>query len=157
MIPFKIGDVVETKIGVTPYREGVVADWGKNIFEDSIISLENDTKFLFAHDFKHKEKSPPSEFKKDNQGKPRLSLIPRQMIDDLIAVLEHGAVKYGDKNYLNCKTPNNTYTDALWRHLRSHENGEVIDPETGKPHLIHGIANLVMLLDAVVYNAKEAK
>ena len=43
-----------------------------------------------------------------------------------------------------------TYYDAMWRHMMScYENLEDIDPESGRMHMAHVVANALIIMDAM--------
>lgn len=51
----------------------------------------------------------------------------------------YGAQKYGvgyvDQNWRKVENAKGRYADALLRHLKAHLQGELIDAESGKPHI----------------------
>ena len=82
--------------------------------------------------------------KKFDKGKPRVSLIPTEVISGLAEVLTFGAEKYGDLNW----TKGIEYSrliDATNRHLLKFQSGIDLDEESGKSHLLHCMANLTFL------------
>lgn len=86
------------------------------------------------------------EGKKFDQGKRRKSLIPPGVLNEVMDVLEAGALKYSKDNWKNVEDPLTRYYDACDRHIESWWGGEVADPETGKSHLAHAICCLLFLL-----------
>jgi len=90
-------------------------------------------------------------FKKFNDGKPRFSLLSIEWIKELVEVLEIGASKYGDTNYI--KGSQDVYFDSLMRHVIALRLGEKTDKETGKSHLVHAACNLMFMY--VLQGAKE--
>jgi|LGOV01.1.fsa_nt_gb hypothetical protein len=86
-------------------------------------------------------------FKKDDEGKPMVSLVEPKFVLGTSQILTFGASKYGKNNWKEA-TPEDIerYSDALLRHLYAYLGGEKIDPESGKPHLHHVSCN-VMFLD----------
>jgi hypothetical protein len=80
-----------------------------------------------------------STFKKndilDNKIKPRL--IDPKFKEDLSMLLTLGAEKYEENNWkLATKKDIPRYRDALERHLIKYDNGEIIDKDTGLPHMV---------------------
>lgn len=89
--------------------------------------------------------TPPSaDFKKYDSHKPRYSLLPLNALQSTVAVLEFGAQKYGPNNWSLCSDPIRYY-DAAMRHLIAFKSGELLDPESGHPHLSHAICSLMFL------------
>lgn len=84
-------------------------------------------------------------FKKDIEGKLLMSLIPQKVIDALGSTLTYGANKYGKNNWKNCPDIS-LYEDALLRHIGAWRRGEMLDSESGLPHLHHALANLAFLI-----------
>lgn len=83
---------------------------------------------------------------KADKGKPRWSLLPIGVMRDIIAVLEHGAVKYSVGNWQHVDEPGRRYYDAAMRHIDARADGEKNDPDSGLPHLAHAIASLMFLM-----------
>jgi len=81
------------------------------------------------------------EGRKDDRGKLRVSLLPMNVLREIIEVFEHGAKKYGDDNWYKVKNPDVRYGDAAFRHVFLEEGP---DPESGVDHLAHGIASLMI-------------
>lgn len=82
--------------------------------------------------------------KKNDQGKPRVSLIPKAAILGAARGLTYGEKKYGTHNFRNGLSFSRL-ADATMRHLTSWLEGENNDPESGLSHLDHAIASLAML------------
>ena len=84
---------------------------------------------------------------KRDAGKPRLSLVPTQIIWDIAAVREFGTAKYHDPD--NWKLVEvERYRDAAFRHFLKYladPNGE--DEESGLPHLAHLACNVAFLCE----------
>lgn len=83
-------------------------------------------------------------FKKYDQGKPQLSLIPYEVLVAIAKVMEFGAKKYGRDNWKECKKPER-YVDAAMRHLHQYTE-EKQDSESGYCHLWHAACNLAFLI-----------
>ena len=88
------------------------------------------------------------EAKKNDAGKPRLDLVPRAYVYAAARALTFGATKYGEKNYLKSGgLDEKRVIAALLRHVFAHNDGELLDSESGLEHLDHCAASLAMLLD----------
>lgn len=90
-----------------------------------------------------KECLPGSKY---DSGKPRFSLLPLEVVNEVVDVLEFGATKYAVDNWQKVTEPKQRYYDAALRHIFAWFGGEKLDPETGKHHLAHGICCLAFLL-----------
>lgn len=84
---------------------------------------------------------------KHDGGKPRISLVPTQIIRDIAAVREYGTNKYGDPN--NWKNvEEQRYIDALLRHTLAYmDDPHGTDAESGLPHLSHIACNVAFLCE----------
>ena len=89
---------------------------------------------------------PPQEAKRD-AGKPRLTLVPMQIIWDIAKVREFGVEKYVDPdNWKRVSVAR--YRDALLRHtLRYIQDPHGVDEESGLPHLWHICTNCAFLCE----------
>lgn len=83
--------------------------------------------------------------------KVRYDLIPPGPISELAALFTVGAVKYDDNNWRKGFRWGRSYAAAM-RHIELWRAGEEIDPETGIPHLICGIWNLLVLREFELTN-----
>lgn len=83
---------------------------------------------------------------KHDEGKPRWSLLPLDTITQVVAVLEHGAKKYGDDNWRYVENGRTRYYDALMRHVDAWWRGEDNDPDSGLPHLAHAACCILFLM-----------
>jgi len=83
---------------------------------------------------------------KHDSGKPRFSLLPLDEVWDVVDVLEHGSKKYKPDNwkYVALEDESNMrYYDACLRHLTAWQKGEILDSESGLPHLAHATCCLL--------------
>jgi hypothetical protein len=80
-------------------------------------------------------------------GKAPLALLPRAGLEVAAAAMEHGALKYWPGNWRDCPPDEvATYRHALLRHCTAFCNdNEVLDPESGVPHLGHIIAGAAIM------------
>lgn len=81
----------------------------------------------------------------DNQ-KPRMSLLPKGALNAVIRVLEFGASKYQEDNWMNVPNAKTRYYDAMHRHIDAWWQGETKDQETGEHHLAHAICCAMFLM-----------
>jgi hypothetical protein len=79
-------------------------------------------------------------------GKPRLSLVPPEIIEAVGRVRTYGTEKYGSPdNWLHVDPE--LFKDALMRHVCAYlRDPESIDEESGLPHLEHIACNVAFLL-----------
>lgn len=84
---------------------------------------------------------------KADQGKPKLTLVPTEIIKDIARIREYGLNKYGDaESWRSVEVTR--YRDALFRHLLLYlESPEGVDDESGLPHLWHVACNVAFLCD----------
>lgn len=83
---------------------------------------------------------------KDDEGKPRIELVPPSLIMAVAEVLSTGAITYGERNWEKGLAWSRVY-GALQRHLQAFWSGEDLDPETHKPHLWHAACELAFLIE----------
>jgi hypothetical protein len=87
----------------------------------------------------------PSEGIKHDHEKPRLDLIPPELLIELGYVMAAGAEKYDERNWEKGMAWGRPYAACL-RHLLAWHMGEDDDQETGLPHLAHAAANVAFLI-----------
>ena len=85
---------------------------------------------------------------KADAGKPRLTLVPRQIIYDIAAVREYAVnTKYKDPDNWK-RVEVERYRDALYRHLMLYlDDPHGVDEESGLPHLSHIATNVAFLCE----------
>lgn len=90
----------------------------------------------------------PDQKLKADAGKPRLSLVPMQILWDVAAVREWAtANKYSDPESWK-KVEVGRYRDAAFRHfLKYIRDPKGVDPESGLPHRWHLECNLAFLAE----------
>jgi hypothetical protein len=88
---------------------------------------------------------------KNDQNKPRVSLIPTVALLEVAKVLTFGANKYTSDNFRNGFAWRRLI-DANLRHLLAFSDGEDTDSETGLSHLAHAGTCTLMLLEHQVRN-----
>ena len=84
---------------------------------------------------------------KADAGKPRLSLVPMQIVWDIERIRSFGNMKYGDPDNWKTVEPERHY-EAFLRHVVKAWDGDhmQIDPESGLPHLAHAACDLSFFL-----------
>ena len=68
--------------------------------------------------------------------KPRMDLLDPFHLRSMSEVLRHGVGKYAADNWRKGLSTSRLLGAAL-RHLLAYQGGEVLDPESGLPHLAH--------------------
>ncbi len=87
----------------------------------------------------------PAGLKYDND-KLRWDLMPFDVLEEVVRVLEHGSQKYSDDNWKKVDNHRPRYFSACLRHVLAWWQGEQDDKESGLPHLAHAICCLIFLL-----------
>lgn len=92
---------------------------------------------------------------KDTKGKPKLSLVPPQILFDIAEVREYGNQKYPNGGKDNWKRVDiNDYKDALLRHtLKYLQDPKGKDSESGIEHYKHMACNIAFICE--MENEKE--
>lgn len=88
---------------------------------------------------------------KHDVDKLRYELLPVKPIEDIVRVLTFGSKKYKDDNWKHVKPFEDRYYAAALRHITAWRKGEILDRETGLPHLAHATCCLVFLLEGAGY------
>lgn len=94
------------------------------------------------------------EGRKDDQGKPRMELLPGDALNEIAKVLTFGAAKYEDRNWERGMKWGRPF-GALMRHMWAWWQGEDKDPETGLSHLAHAACCILFLLSYELRKAGE--
>lgn len=82
---------------------------------------------------------------KMDKGKIRYDLFPPDVLQNVCQILTFGAEKYSENGWKKVPDANKRYYSALMRHLEAWRAGEVIDTESGMPHLSHVLCNVAFL------------
>lgn len=94
-------------------------------------------------------KTAPDQIAKADAGKPRLSLVPMQILYDIAEVRAYGCRKYpegGPDNWRQVEVER--YRDALLRHTIAYiRDPDGVDAESGYPHLSHVATNVSFLCE----------
>lgn len=122
------------------YEEEMCVDPAEfNVIDDDAIAILYEK--MFPTD------ASPDNTAKADAGKPRISLVPTQIIRDIAAVREYGNAKYGDPNNWR-NVEEQRYIDALLRHtLAFMDEPNGVDAESGLPHLSHIACNVAFLCE----------
>lgn len=93
--------------------------------------------------------TPLDQSVKADAGKPKLSLVPSQIIWDIAEVREYGNKKYPDGGKDNWKRVEmGRYIDALYRHFLAFiDNPFSNDTESGIPHYKHMACNMAFICE----------
>lgn len=86
---------------------------------------------------------------KADAGKPRLTLVPLEILTDVALVREYGNKKYPEGGPDNWKEVDpERYRDAAFRHLVAYvQDPYGVDEESGLPHLYHLATNIAFLCE----------
>lgn len=86
---------------------------------------------------------------KADQGKTRLTLVPRRIVKAIARVRMYGVKKYPDGGVDNWKQVEiERYRDAAYRHFYEYlDKPDSIDSESGLPHLWHLACNIAFLIE----------
>ena len=84
---------------------------------------------------------------KADNGKAKLTLVPRRIIFDIARIREYGNQKYGDSE--NWKTVDvQRYRDAAFRHFLAYlDDPQGVDAESGLPHYWHLACNIAFICE----------
>lgn len=96
---------------------------------------------------------------KADAGKPRLSLVPTEIINQIARVREYGINKYPNGGPNNWKKVElDRYRDAAYRHLLAYiANPKGVDEESGLPHLAHLACNVAFLCELEALQKESPK
>lgn len=86
------------------------------------------------------------EVDKLDAGKPRWSLLPWRPLAVVVDVMEYGARKYTPEGWRHVQGGAQRYLDAATRHLAAVHQGELVDPESGLPHLACAACSCLLAL-----------
>ena len=89
---------------------------------------------------------------KADQGKPRITLVPRKIFWDIASVREFGTKKYIDPDNWK-RVEIERYRDAAFRHFLQYlDDPHGTDEESGLPHLWHLATNIAFLCEMETYD-----
>lgn len=84
------------------------------------------------------------DFMKFDEDKVMMSLVDPDFITGVADILTFGAKKYAKNNWQK-NTDIDRYKDSTLRHLYAYLGGELIDEDSGRPHLDHVATNIMFL------------
>lgn len=82
---------------------------------------------------------------KRDGGKAPLELLPTLALEAVSVAFGYGAAKYKAWSWRGL--PNDRTYASVLRHLFAWQRGEVIDPESGLPHLWHAASQLLVMIE----------
>lgn len=93
---------------------------------------------------------------KHDGGKPRLDLVPPEIIEAVGTVMTFGVQKYGEASYRQVDPKR--YRAALMRHIcRWLKDPHGVDEDSGLPHLWHIACNVAFLCELDCKDEKHNK
>jgi hypothetical protein len=93
--------------------------------------------------------------RKFDSEKPKMYLLPPKATVEVAKVLTFGATKYDEENWRKLEDAQKRYSGGALRHIFSHLDGELEDPETNLSHLAHAICCLMFKLELELENGKS--
>lgn len=131
-------------------RPGLTFDATKFIKVDVVKPTCQDPvpKPVAAHDPNGIDQHAPGA--KLDAGKLRPALVLggfASAVQAMVKVGSDGARKYTDNGWKTVPDGKARYEDALLRHLLAHLSGEVLDPESGSPHISHCMWNAAAIYE----------
>ncbi len=84
---------------------------------------------------------------KNDLGKPTFARLPQTALLRVAEVRAYGIQKYGGDNWTEIDNVEMRMADAALRHQNARLRGEILDPESGLPHLAHAICSLLFQLE----------
>ena len=94
---------------------------------------------------------------KFDSEKPKMYLLPPKPTVEVAKVLTFGAAKYDEENWRKLEDAQKRYSGGALRHIFSHLDGELQDPETNLSHLAHAICCLMFKLELELENGEKSK
>lgn len=89
---------------------------------------------------------PCGDENKHDGDKVRLDLVEPSLIDAVGRIRTFGIKKYPDEQSWR-KVSKQRYVAATMRHFEAYRSGELLDPESGLPHLWHVACNIMFLIE----------
>lgn len=108
-------------------------------------ATEGSSSHAIGKDCTKREVCPPVSARKDDTGKPDLSLIPYGSACEIARGFMYGERRYGRNNFRTGLAYSRTVA-AAQRHLGRFFDGESIDPDSGVHHLALAAASCIMAL-----------
>lgn len=132
---------VTTRRGDKEVAQAGGFDWDHELSEHDIVS------YRVTNGATHVKDTNP----KDAIGsrKAKVSVIPMGVIFELGLAMLEGAGKYRRHNYRVAGVRASVYFDAAMGHLMDYWEGQDIDPDSGRLHLVKAMASLAVWIDAI--------
>ena len=83
---------------------------------------------------------------KYDEGKRDYTLLPINELEQVLDVLEFGAIKYKPNAWKDVPNGLERYKKAMLRHMVSYLKGEYTDNESGLSHLSHLATNVLFMM-----------
>ena len=83
---------------------------------------------------------------KSDENKVPLQLIDPYFIEEVAKVLKYGTDKYEANSWKKIDNPIYRTQGSVMRHFNEYLKGNIIDPESGLPHLAHCASQLMILM-----------
>lgn len=170
---FKVGDkVVRINHGYGSVKAGDIVEVSRVWPEQGSLSIRGDTRTTYdINQFVLAKPVPPTKDvvaqkplgtfdptgvdqhapgAKLDGGKLRPALVLggfASAVDAMVKVGSDGARKYTDNGWKTVPNGKARYEDALLRHLLAHLRGELIDEESGSPHISHCMWNAAAIYE----------
>ena len=113
---------------------------------EQTLSVSKDVPVFDIVDFLF-EKKDNNQSAKADEGKLRLSLVPRKIIFEIAKIREYGCQKYKDPDNWK-RVEIERYRDAAYRHFMAYlDEPNGVDEESGLPHLSHLACNIAFLCE----------
>lgn len=94
------------------------------------------------------DRSPAAGGLKHDDEKLPMGLMPRSALEQVAAVLAHGAHKYSAHNWRKGISVQRNI-DAALRHIVAANEGENLDADSGLPHFAHAICDLMFVIETL--------
>lgn len=93
---------------------------------------------------------------KADTGKPRISLVPPEILNQVAKVMMYGEEKYGAEHSWRDRATKQQYVDAFARHAAAFwADPDGVDDESGLPHIAHVASNVAFLCE-LMYGASRS-
>jgi hypothetical protein len=83
---------------------------------------------------------------KHDDNKPNWNLMPWHALGEVQRVMDYGAKKYSENNWMYVKRPRPRYSAAMFRHIIAYARGETHDSESGLHHLAHAVCCALFII-----------
>lgn len=93
---------------------------------------------------------------KNDEGKPRMTLVPPRAMLAVAECMTYGEEKYPGNDFRLVENGYNRYDDAARRHMNAADRGELVDPDSELLHLAHAASNLLMQLEILLIKLEQA-